>query len=61
MERKKDKKITLYREKISQAAQNGKTTFGELFRDFLGFLLGDSTKIGHGELDWSSGAFKKEI
>ncbi len=60
MERKKDKKIKLYWWKISQAAQNGKTTFGELFRDCLRFLSDNSPKIGLDELDWSSGVFKKK-
>jgi hypothetical protein len=38
-----------------------KTTFGRLFRAIIGFLSGDSTKRGLGELDGSSGVFKKEI
>ena len=38
-----------------------KTTFGDIFRDLIWVLLGDSPKIGIDGLDWINGEVKTEI
>jgi len=61
MERKKDKKIYFFSGIEVRRRKMDKTTFGEIFRDLIWVLVGDSPKIGIDRLDWINAEVKKEI
>ena len=61
MERKKDKKINSISGIEVRRRKMAKTTFGDIFRDLIWVLLGDSPKIGINGLDWINGEVKTEI